>query len=95
MADNETLDDRVYELMQVCTAIKKGQDVMHARLFVEGGGVIPNMQAAIIDKADAKEFATFKDKALYRAGFASGATTVGLFIVKWGASQLGLHWPGK
>jgi hypothetical protein len=41
--DNQTLDQRVYDMAQVLSAIKQQGDDLHSRLFVDGGGILPVM----------------------------------------------------
>lgn len=86
-------------------ALKKGQDDMHARLFVDGGGILPGLYKKVSDvevevgkKADTvtvtgiqTQVTALDKKGIWQQGYAAGAGCVLAFGIKWAAAKIGLH----
>lgn len=105
MADNETIDNRLYEIAQSCATIKQFQQDMHNRLFVDGGGLLPNLYKAHLElekKTDAKadtvtvtglasDVTKLKERGIWQQGYAAGLGCAAAFGLKWLGSKVGLH----
>ncbi len=95
MPDQETLDNRVYDLAKTCAAILQGQQDLHNRLFVDGGGALPllykkieEVDAKVDTKADVGAVADLsaritklKEKSIWQHGLVAGYGGAGAALV--------------